>query len=86
MQVHIPQPLRSYTGGDSWVEAQGGSLADLLLDLDRRFPGLRFRIVDEQDGLRPHVKFFVNREHVRRLDVPLDPGDEVHIFQALSGG
>ena len=86
MRVHIPQPLRSYTDCESEVEADGGTLAELLLDLDRRFPGLRFRIVDEQDGLRPHVKFFVNREQVRRLDVPLTPSDEVHIFQALSGG
>jgi molybdopterin converting factor small subunit len=86
MKVHIPQPLRSYTDRESLVEAQGRTLAELLIDLDRRFPGLRFRIIDEQDDPRPHVKFFVNREQVRRLDVPLAPADEVHIFQALSGG
>ena len=57
-----------------------------MLDLDRRYPGLRFQIVDEQDGLRPHVKFFVNKAQVRGLDAPLRPTDEVHIFQALSGG
>jgi sulfur-carrier protein len=68
------------------VEAEGATLADLLLDLDRRHPGMRFRIVDEQDGIRPHVRFFVNRERVQRLDVRLRPTDEVHIFQGLSGG
>jgi molybdopterin synthase sulfur carrier subunit len=47
---------------------------------------MRFRIVDEQDGIRPHVRFFVNRERVRSLDVRLRPTDEVHIFQGLSGG
>lgn len=86
MRVSIPQPLLSYTQRASCVEAEGASLADLLLDLDRRYPGIRFRIIDEQDRIRPHVRFFVNRELAVHLDVPLSPGDEVHIFQALSGG
>jgi molybdopterin converting factor small subunit len=86
MRVHIPQPLLSYTGDTRQVEAEGASLAELLDDLDRQFPGLRFRIVDEQDRMRQHVKFFVNREQVGRLDTPLSPADEVHILQALSGG
>ena len=68
------------------MEAEGATLKELLEDLDRRHPGIRFRIVDEQDGVRSHVKFFVNREQVKELDVALSPGDEVHIFQALSGG
>lgn len=86
MKVHVAQPLRSYTGGAEWVEAEGANLGLLLDDLDRRYPGLRFRIVDEQDRMRQHVKFFVNREQVGRLDVPLAAGDVVHILQALSGG
>ena len=86
MRVHIPQPLRSYTHGADEVEASGASLAAVLDDLDRQFPGLRFRIVDEQARMRRHVKFFVNREQVGRLDLPLEPTDEIHIFQALSGG
>ena len=86
MRVHIPQPLRSYTDGARQVEAAGKSLAELLDDLDRQFPGIRFRIVDEQDRMRQHVKFFVNREQVGRLDAPLAASDEVHIFQSLSGG
>ena len=85
MKVYIPQPLVSYTE-QRHVEAEGETLAELLADLDQRYPGLRFRIIDEQDGIRPHVRFFVNREQVRRLDTALAPGDEVHIFQALSGG
>lgn len=85
MRVFIPQPLLSYTS-QAQVEAEGASLAELLEDLDRRYPGIRFRVVDEQDRLRKHVKFFVNREQVGRLDVALAPTDEVHIFQALSGG
>ena len=59
--VRIPTPLRSYTGGASEVAAEGATLAELLLDLDRRHPGLRFRVVDEQGRLRQHMRIFVNR-------------------------
>ena len=86
MKVWIPTPLLSYTDQRKQVEADGATLAELLIDLDRRFPGIRFRVIDEQDGLRPHMRLFVNRVDVRRLDVALDAIDEVHIFQALSGG
>jgi molybdopterin converting factor small subunit len=84
--VWIPPPLRSYTAQRSEVEAHGATLAELLADLDGRFPGIRFRMIDEQDDLRPHMRIFVNREEVLGIDVALRPSDEVHIFQALSGG
>jgi len=86
VKVFIPQPLLPYTEHSAQVEAEGSTLGELLTDLDRRYPGIRFRIVDEQDGIRKHMKFFVNREQVRSLDVPLGTSDEVHILQALSGG
>ena len=59
VKVLIPSPLLSYTK-HSEVDASGATLTELLADLDRRYPGLRFRIVDEQDRMRPHVRFFVN--------------------------
>jgi molybdopterin converting factor small subunit len=86
VKVSIPSPLRSYTAQRSEVEASGASLAELLADLDRQFPGIRFRMIDEQDRLRPHMRMFVNRVETRALDTRLGDGDEVHIFQALSGG
>jgi molybdopterin converting factor small subunit len=86
LKVWIPTLLLSYTGRQKLVEADGATLAELFHDLDRRFPGIRFRVIDEQDGLRPHMRLFVNRADVRTLDVPLHANDEVHIFQALSGG
>ena len=86
MKVFIPPPLLSYTDQHKQVDADGATLTELLVDLDRRYPGIRFRVIDEQDGLRPHMRLFVNRTDVRRLDVSLCPTDEVHIFQALSGG
>lgn len=85
MNVLIPSPLRSYTGA-SEVEAEGASMAELLADLDRRYPGLRFRIVDEQNRMRRHMRFFVNGEQTFDMDHPLGPGDSVAIVQALSGG
>ena len=86
LKVWIPQPLRSYTRQQPHVEASGATLAELLADLDRRYPGIRFRMIDEQDGVRTHMRLFVNREQVESLATPLRDGDEVHIFQALSGG
>jgi molybdopterin converting factor small subunit len=86
MKVTIPQPLRSYTGERPEVEAEGRTLDELLLDLDRQFPGFRFRMVDEQDQVRKHIKLFVNRQAERNLERKLEPGDEVQILQALSGG
>jgi molybdopterin converting factor small subunit len=85
MKVYIPTPLRSYTGSGE-VEAAGTTLRQLLDDLDRRFPGIRFRIIDEQDGVRPHIKIFVNEELQRSIDVGVGARDEIHIICALSGG
>ena len=85
MRVGIPTPLRSYTQAPE-VEAEGATVRELLADLDRRYPGIRFRMIDEQDGIRPHVRIFVNRESVAGLERVLAPGDEVQILQALSGG
>ena len=86
MIVRIPTPLRSYTQRRAEVEAEGATVAALLADLDRRFPGIRFRLIDEQDHIRPHMRIFVNREQTHDLALPLRPSDEVQILQALSGG
>ena len=83
--VLIPSPLLSYTGKKD-VEAEGATLAELLADLDRRYPGLRFRVIDEQDRMRPHMRFFVNGEQVFDMARPLVPSDSIQIVQALSGG
>ncbi|MFN0205380.1 MAG: MoaD/ThiS family protein [Planctomycetota bacterium] len=85
MRVHIPSPLVSYTG-EREVDARGNTLAELLQDLETRFPGIRFRFIDEQDALRPHMRIFINSKQVRDLCARLSPSDEVHIIQALSGG
>ena len=86
MRVQIPTPLRSYTAGEKYVEADGATLDDLLVDLDRRFPGIRFRVVDEQGRLRPHMRLFVTRAVEDDLSTPISCDDEVVLMQALSGG
>jgi molybdopterin synthase sulfur carrier subunit len=86
VKVFVPTPLRSYTGDRSEVEATGATLAEVLADLDRRYPGIRFRMVDEQDRIRRHMRVWVNKDEARTLDVPVKDTDEVIVFQALSGG
>lgn len=86
MKVIIPSPLLSYTNQQKEVDAAGATVAEVLDDLNRSFPGIRFRMIDEQDAIRPHMKIFVNGEQVFGLNVTLKSADEVHILQALSGG
>ena len=86
MQVRIPTPLRSYTRGETYVEAKGDTLDEVLRDVDRQCPGLRFRVVDEQGQLRRHMNIFVNEEKVRDLSMPIVETDDVVLMQALSGG
>ena len=86
MRVLIPTPLRSYTSGRAEVEASGATLAELLHDLDAASPGIRFRMIDEQDRFRQHIRIFVNRERALDLHQPLADGDEVQIICAISGG
>ena len=86
MRVLLPSPLADYTAHRREVQAEGATLAELFDDLDRRYPGIRFRVIDEQDAIRPHIRIFVNREPARALDLALQPRDEVLVVAALSGG
>ena len=86
MLVHIPSALHSYTRGVRTMDVAGATLDELLRRLDHVYPGIRFRIVDEQDRVRRHIKLFVNEEVEEDLSAPLSKGDHVHIVCALSGG
>ena len=85
MKVIIPSQLLSYTRRVE-VQVEGGTLTDVLATLDRQFPGLRFRIIDEQNQIRPHIRIFVNHETARSLEFALKPEDEIRIIGAISGG
>jgi molybdopterin synthase sulfur carrier subunit len=85
MRVLVPSHLRSYTSGAGEIACEGETLDDVMRDLDVRFKGFRARVIDEQDRIRPHVKFFVGGEQADTLDTKV--GDrEVQIVAAFSGG
>ena len=86
MKVRIPTPLRSYTGGEANVDADGATVREVLDDLDRRYPGIAFRVVDEQGALRTHMSVWLDGERCRDLSAPVAGLDEVVLMQALSGG
>jgi molybdopterin synthase sulfur carrier subunit len=86
MRVHIPSALRSYTAQQDEVQVEGATLADALAALDRRFPGIRFRIITEQDTIRPHIRIFLNEQQISHMTAPLQREDQVYIVCALSGG
>jgi molybdopterin converting factor small subunit len=94
VRVLIPSPLRSYTGGDAEVRVAipvlapelPPTLAGVLAAVEGQHRGLRFRIVDEQGKIRPHIKLFVGRTATRDLATTVSEGEDVMIVAALSGG
>jgi molybdopterin synthase sulfur carrier subunit len=86
IQVLIPSQLIAYTDGASRVQAAGSTVGAVMDDLDQRYAGLRFRVVDEQGRIRKHMRIYVGQDRVHDLARPLAAGEEVLIFGALSGG
>ncbi len=85
MKVYIPTPLRSYTEASS-VTANGKTVNELINNLNEKFPGIKFRIINEQEEIREHIRIFVNKESIKNLNSSIKESDEVHLLQALSGG
>lgn len=86
ISVLIPSQLIAYTGGATRVQAAGDTVASVLDDLDGRFPGLKFRVIDEQDRIRKHMRIFVGQAEAKTVGVRVGAEGEVLIFGALSGG
>jgi sulfur-carrier protein len=89
IDVRVPTILRSYTDGQKAVQGSGDSIADLLVDLDSRYPGLRGRLVTDEGALHRFVNVYINDEDVRflgALDAKLNDGDTVTILPAVAGG
>jgi sulfur-carrier protein len=86
VRVRMAALLNSYTGGLNVIEIDAGNLGEVLHALDRRFPGLAFRVVDEQGRIRPHMNVFLGEEKVQDLGTTLVSGNEIYIVGALSGG
>ena len=85
MKVLIPSALRSYTES-THAEAEGATLAEVVAALDLQYPGIAFRMIDEQGRIRRHIRFFVDGQQVRDLAQAADADGELVIVQALSGG
>jgi len=85
MNVHIPSALLSYTAS-STVQADGATVGEMLAALEQQFPGIRFRMIDEQEAIRRHIRIFVNGSQVPDIAHALRANDEIVIVQALSGG
>ena len=86
--VRIPAPLRTLTAGKDEVTAAGGTVGELIDDLDKKHPGLKDRLLDEK-GVRRFVNIYVGEEDVRFLDglkTELRAGDKVSIVPAIAGG
>jgi molybdopterin converting factor small subunit len=86
MKVAIPSPLYSYTSHRRQVDAAGDTVRDVLADLDRQFPGIRFRMINEQDQIRQHIRIFINGQLCTDLGAPLNERDTVQIITSISGG
>jgi molybdopterin synthase sulfur carrier subunit len=86
VRVCVPSQLTAYTGGATRVTAEGATVGAVLDDLDRAYPGLKFRVIDEQDRVRKHVRLFIGQDETRDVEQGLGPSDELLIFGALSGG
>jgi molybdopterin synthase sulfur carrier subunit len=88
IEVRIPTILRTYTGGEKAVDAEGATLAELIDNLESSYAGIRDRLIQDGD-LRRFVNVYVNDEDVRftgALDTGLSDGDEVTILPAVAGG
>ena len=88
VEVRVPTILRTYTGGEKIVTAEGAMLRELIDNLDANYSGMGERLVDES-GLRRFVNVYLNDEDVRfldGLDTELSDGDSVTILPAVAGG
>ena len=89
VSVRIPTILRTYTGGESEVTAQGGTLAEVLDDLDANYSGIKARILDDTGELRRFVNVYVGNDDVRFLDnlaTPTPDGTQISVIPAVAGG
>ena len=88
VEVRIPTILRTYTGGEKAVSGQGGTLSELIDDLESNHPGIKERLLDNGD-LRRFVNVYINDEDVRfigGLEAELADGDQVVVLPAVAGG
>lgn len=88
-KVRIPTPLRKLTNGLEEVNVSGANIGDLIVDLEKQYPGIKERICDDQGKVRRFVNIFANDEDIRflkNLETPVKDSDEISIVPAIAGG
>jgi len=89
VSVRVPTILRTYTGGESEVNASGTTLAEVLDDLDTNYSGIKARVLDDEGNLRRFVNVYVGNDDVRFLDnlaTPTPDGTQISVIPAVAGG
>ena len=89
VKVRIPAPLQKLTNNKQEVESQAGTIRELVINLERQFPGIKDRLLDENGKIRRFINFYVNDEDIRfknNIDTELKKGDDVSIIPAIAGG
>jgi molybdopterin synthase sulfur carrier subunit len=89
VQVRIPTPLRRFTAGAEEVSAAGSTVGHVVEDLEKRFPGMKERLCDEDGRVRRFVNIYVNGDDIRflnNLETSVKDGDEISIVPAIAGG
>ena len=86
VRIRLASLLHSYTGGSKVIEVEASTVGEAIGALDRRFPGLAFRVIDEQGQIHPHMNIFLGEEKVSDLTAPITASAEIYIVGALSGG
>jgi molybdopterin synthase sulfur carrier subunit len=87
--VHIPTPLRGHVEGRAKLDLAGGTIREVLTELQERYPKLKGRLLDERNEINRFVNVFLNEEDIRfleNLDTPVKEGDGVMIVPAIAGG
>lgn len=88
-KVWIPLQLRAVTNGEAEVNGNGDTVDEVMVDLERQFPGLKERVFDDKGELRPHLAIFVNDEDIRFLEggkTPVTDRHEISMIPAVGGG
>lgn len=89
VKVRIPAPLQKVTQNKPEVTAEAENIKELILDLEKQFPGMKARLLDESGKIRRFINFYVNDEDIRFLkqdETQLVDGSEVSIIPAIAGG
>jgi molybdopterin converting factor small subunit len=87
--VRLPGSLRDTVGGSPKIEARGGTLRDVIADVDARYPGFARRVLDERGALRTYVTVFIGEKDARAIGgahAPVPEDAEVMLVPAMAGG